>query len=49
VSFFRLAAIIQGVKKRALGGNASHANARAVSEMVEPLARMAVTVLEEQS
>ncbi|CAE6855012.1 hypothetical protein R75465_07369 [Paraburkholderia aspalathi] len=49
VGFFRLAAIIQGVKKRALGGNASHANARKVSEMVEPLARMAVAVLEEQS
>ncbi|CAE6829048.1 hypothetical protein R69746_06416 [Paraburkholderia aspalathi] len=48
VSFFRLAAIIQGVKKREIGGNASHANAREVSEMVEPLARMAVAVLEEQ-
>jgi aminoglycoside phosphotransferase (APT) family kinase protein len=48
MSFFRLAAIIQGVKKRAMAGNASHANAREVGEMVGPLARMAVAVLEEQ-
>jgi aminoglycoside phosphotransferase (APT) family kinase protein len=48
VSFFRLAAIAQGVKKRALDGNASHANAGAVGEMVEQLAQMAVSALEEQ-
>ncbi|SIT46609.1 Phosphotransferase enzyme family protein [Paraburkholderia piptadeniae] len=48
MSFFRLAAIVQGVKKRAMDGNASHANAHEVGAMVGTLARMAVDVLEEQ-
>ncbi|SDR62239.1 phosphotransferase [Paraburkholderia tuberum] len=48
MSFFRLAAIVQGVKKRAIDGNASHANAQEVGAMVGALARMAVDVLEEQ-
>jgi aminoglycoside phosphotransferase (APT) family kinase protein len=38
--FFRLAAIAQGVKKRALGGNASSEKARQVGEMAGALARM---------
>jgi aminoglycoside phosphotransferase (APT) family kinase protein len=37
-SYFRLAAIVQGVKKRALGGNASSALAKSVGEMARPLA-----------
>ena len=41
-SFFRLAAIVQGVAKRALDGNASNANAAAMGEYVEPLALMAL-------
>lgn len=48
MSFFRLAAIVQGVKKRAMDGNASHANAQEVGTMVGTLARMAVDVLEEE-
>jgi aminoglycoside phosphotransferase (APT) family kinase protein len=40
-SFFRLASIAQGVKARALQGNASNANAGEVGGMVEPLARLA--------
>lgn len=40
-SFFRLASIAQGVKARALQGNASNANAHEVGGMVEPLARLA--------
>jgi aminoglycoside phosphotransferase (APT) family kinase protein len=40
-SFFRLASIAQGVKARALQGNASSANAHEVGRMVEPLARLA--------
>lgn len=40
-SFFRLASIAQGVKARALQGNASSAEAHAVGAMVEPLARLA--------
>jgi aminoglycoside phosphotransferase (APT) family kinase protein len=39
-SFFRLAAIAQGVKKRALGGNASNDKARQVGEMAGALAKM---------
>jgi len=41
-SFFRLASIAQGVKARALQGNASNANAHEVGGMVEPLATLAV-------
>ena len=41
-SFFRFAAILQGVKKRALDGNASSEKAMQMGELVKPLARMAV-------
>ncbi|AXL51103.1 aminoglycoside phosphotransferase [Paraburkholderia caffeinilytica] len=44
-SFFRLAAIAQGVKKRALGGNASNEKARQVGEMAGALARMATDLI----
>jgi aminoglycoside phosphotransferase (APT) family kinase protein len=44
-SFFRLAAIAQGVKKRALDGNASSAKARQVGEMAGALAQMGVDLL----
>ena len=41
-SFFRLAAIIQGVAKRAVDGNASNPRAAELGEWVEPLACMAI-------
>jgi len=44
-SFFRLAAILQGVKKRALDGNASSAKALQMGELAKPLARMAVELI----
>jgi aminoglycoside phosphotransferase (APT) family kinase protein len=40
--FFRLAAILQGVKKRALQGNASSADSANRAAMVEPLAQYGV-------
>jgi len=43
--FFRLAAILQGVKKRALIGTASSAEAKAKGELVEPLAALGVNVI----
>ncbi|WP_322069048.1 phosphotransferase [Paraburkholderia bannensis] len=43
-SFFRLASIAQGVKKRALGGNASNDKARQVGEMAGALAQMGVAL-----
>lgn len=46
-SFFRLAAIVQGVAKRAAMGNASNSNAAKVGAFVEPLAQMAVAVIAE--
>lgn len=49
VSFFRLAVIAQGVKTRAMHGNASHSNALAVGEMAAQLAAMAVDVIERES
>lgn len=45
-SFFRLASIAQGVKARALQGNASNANAHEVGGMVEPLAQLAVELID---
>jgi len=39
-SFFRLAAIVQGVAKRAADGNASNTNAAAMGRYVKPLAEM---------
>lgn len=45
-SFFRLAAIIQGIAKRAVEGNASNERAAALGQWVEPLAVMAVEIIE---
>lgn len=47
-SFFRLAAIAQGVAKRASQGNASNQNAKKVGTFVEPLAQMALAVITEE-
>ncbi len=44
-SFFRLAAIVQGVKARALQGNASSAAALEVGSMVGPLASLATELI----
>jgi len=44
-SFFRLAAIVQGVAKRAAQGNASNENAKKVGAFVKPLAQMALQVI----
>lgn len=41
-SLFRLAAILQGVKKRAMQGNASSDEANAKGDLVKPLAALAV-------
>jgi aminoglycoside phosphotransferase (APT) family kinase protein len=46
-SFFRLAAIVQGVAKRAVDGNASNARAAELGRWVEPLAAMALAVIAE--
>src|SRR3546814_12721945 len=40
-NFFRLAGIMQGIKKRVIDGTASSAHAKAMSERVLPLAQMA--------
>jgi aminoglycoside phosphotransferase (APT) family kinase protein len=47
-SFFRLAAIVQGVAKRAVVGNASNEKAAAMGQWVEPLARQALDVTAEK-
>ncbi len=47
-SFFRLAAILQGVLKRAIDGNASSAKAFEYGRLAAPLAGMAVDVLERE-
>jgi len=44
-SFFRFAGILQGVKKRALSGNASSDKALSLGDLVAPLAGMAVELL----
>lgn len=44
-SFFRFAAILQGVKKRALEGNASSEQGLKMGEYVAPLASMAVELM----
>jgi aminoglycoside phosphotransferase (APT) family kinase protein len=44
-SFFRLAAILQGVKKRALEGNASSEKAMKMGKLVKPLSEMAVKLI----
>lgn len=46
-SFFRLAAIIQGVAKRSLDGNASNENAAELASHVGPLAELALEAIEE--
>jgi len=45
-SFFRLAAILQGVKRRAIDGNASSDKAMKMGALVTPLAEMAVALLD---
>lgn len=45
-SFFRFAAILQGVKKRALEGNASSDKALQMGALVKPLAAMAVELID---
>lgn len=47
-SFFRLAAIAQGVAKRASQGNASNTNANKIGTFVEPLAQMALQIISEE-
>lgn len=47
-SFFRLAAIAQGVAKRAADGNASSKAAGGISTMVKPLAVNALAIINEQ-
>jgi aminoglycoside phosphotransferase (APT) family kinase protein len=44
-SFFRLAAIIQGVAKRARDGNASNKHAAQMGEYVEPMAELALEAI----
>lgn len=44
-SFFRFAAILQGVRKRAVSGNASSAQALQMGEYVAPLAGLAVELM----
>ncbi len=46
-SFFRLAAIVQGVRKRALDGNASSVRATEIGRMARPLAEAAVELIDE--
>ena len=47
--FFRFAAILQGVKKRAIDGNASSRVALEYAELVRPLAEKALAVFHEES
>ena len=47
LSFFRLAAIVQGVAKRAEQGNASSAEAKAIGQLVDPLASLALETISE--
>ena len=44
-SFFRFAAIVQGVGKRALDGNASNPRAVEVGKLARPLAEMAMAII----
>ncbi len=48
-SFFRLAAIVQGVAKRAAEGNASSENAAEVGRFVEPMAQLAIEAIERRA
>lgn len=47
-SFFRLAAILQGVVKRAHDGNASSDKAMQLGKMVRPLAQLATSLIHEE-
>ncbi|MCF8474349.1 MAG: phosphotransferase [Emcibacter sp.] len=47
-SFFRLAAIVQGVMKRSLDGNASNKKAQEVGKLTRPLAEKAMAILWDQ-
>jgi aminoglycoside phosphotransferase (APT) family kinase protein len=44
-SFFRLAAIVQGVAKRAVDGNASNRNAAQFAAYVQPMAELALEAI----
>lgn len=44
--YFRLAAIVQGVKKRALDGNASSPDAASRGDLVQPLADLGLKAIE---
>lgn len=44
-SFFRLAAILQGVKKRSLEGNSSNKNAAQMGEEIRPLLKLAAQII----
>lgn len=44
-SFYRLAAIVQGIKKRAIDGNASSERAQQIGAMVKPLAQSALEAI----
>ena len=48
-SFFRLSAILQGVAKRATQGNASNKEAATLGQYVEPLAKMAMDIIQEEN
>jgi aminoglycoside phosphotransferase (APT) family kinase protein len=48
-SFFRFAAILQGVKKRAIDGNASSAVALEYAKLIRPLTEKALAVIREES
>lgn len=48
-SFFRLAAIAQGIAKRVSQGNASNKNANKVGAFVEPLAQMALNIIKQEN
>ncbi|MCP4767581.1 MAG: phosphotransferase [Gammaproteobacteria bacterium] len=47
-SFFRFAAILQGVKKRAIDGNASSAVALEYAKLIRPLAEKGLAVISEE-
>ena len=46
---FRLAAILQGVYKRSLDGNASNERAAKMGAMVGPLAEMAKQIIDQEA
>ena len=48
-SFFRLAAIVQGIAKRAAQGNACNENANTIGAFVKPLAQMALTIIKQEN